>query len=131
MPEKISDSGVIHTGISDHSIVFAIMKISIVPKQENTLEIRNMKSFDEGKFIEELLTQHWEYVYFFADDPNAIWEIWKNVFLEVLDKHAQLQQKNKRSKKVPWITSDIKKLMNTKDKFKRNAILTNHEIKYI
>ena len=127
MPEKISDSGVIHTGISDHSLVFAIRKISIVTKQENTLEIRNMKNFDEGKFIEELLKQHWEYVYFFADDPNAMWEIWKNLFLEVLDKHAPLQQKKIRSKKVPWITSDIKKLMNTRDKFKRKAILTNHE----
>ena len=118
MPEKISDSGVIHTGISDHSLVFAIRKSSIVAKQENTLEIR---------FIEELLKQHWEYVYFFADDPNAMWEIWKNLFLEVLDKHAPLQQKKIRSKKVPWITSDIKKLMNTRDKFKRKAILTNHE----
>ena len=127
MPEKISDSGVIHTGISDHSLVFAIRKISIVTKQENTLEIRNMKNFDEGKFIEELLKQHWEYVYFFADDPNAMWEIWKNVFLEVLDKHAPLQQKKIRSKKVPWITCDIKKLMNTRDKFKRKAILTNRE----
>ena len=40
-PEKISDSGVIHTAISDHSWVFAIRKISvIIKKQENTLEIR-------------------------------------------------------------------------------------------
>ena len=28
-PEDISDSGVIHTGISDHSLIFAIRKISI------------------------------------------------------------------------------------------------------
>ena len=31
-PEKISDSGVIHTGISDHSLVFAIRKISVMKK---------------------------------------------------------------------------------------------------
>ena len=71
-PEKISDSGVIHTGISDHSLVFAIRKISIIYKQENTLEIRNMKNFDKEKFTKELLKQHWEYVYFFAEDPNAV-----------------------------------------------------------
>ena len=35
-PEKISDSGVFHTGISDHSLIFAIRKISIIKKQENT-----------------------------------------------------------------------------------------------
>ena len=126
-PEKISDSGVIHTGISDHSLVFAIRKISIIYKQENTLEIRNMKNFDKEKFTKELLKQHWEYVYFFAEDPNAMWEIWKNLFLEVLDKHVPLQHKKIRSNKVPWMISDIKKLMNTRDNFKRKAILTNNE----
>ena len=35
--EKISDSGVIHTGLSDHSLVFAIRKISVVKKQERKL----------------------------------------------------------------------------------------------
>ena len=36
-PEKISHSGVIHTGISDHSLVFAIRKIQIIQKKEKTL----------------------------------------------------------------------------------------------
>ena len=31
-PEKISDSGVIHTGISNHSLVFAIRKTHIIKK---------------------------------------------------------------------------------------------------
>ena len=65
-PEKISHSGVIHTGISDHSLVFAIRKIRIIQtKEKNTIEVRNMKNFDGKKFVDELLTQHWEYVYFF------------------------------------------------------------------
>ena len=86
-----------------------------------------MKNFDEEKFVAELLKQHWEYVYFFAEDPNAMWEIWKKLFLEVLDKHAPLQHKKIRSKKVSWITSDIKKLICARDKLKRKAILTNLE----
>ena len=126
-PEKISDSGVIHTGISDHSLVFAIRKISVIDKQENILEIRNMKNFNEEKFIEDLLKQPWEHIYFSAEDPNAMWEIWKKIFLDVLDKHAPLQHKKIRSKKAPWITNDIKNLMNTRDRFKRKAILTNNE----
>ena len=43
-PEHISDPGVIHTGISDHSLIFAIRKISVLTKQEHTMEIRNMKT---------------------------------------------------------------------------------------
>ena len=36
-PEKISNTGVIHTGISDHSLIFAIRKISIEKKNTKTL----------------------------------------------------------------------------------------------
>jgi hypothetical protein len=46
-----------------------------------------MKKFDHQKFIEDLRRQLWENVYFFAEDPNAMWEIWKELFLEVLDNH--------------------------------------------
>ena len=131
-PEKISHSGVIHTGISDHSLVFAIRKIRVMQRNEkNCIEIRNMKNFDEKKFIDELLNQHWDYVYFFGDDPNAMWEIWKELFLEVLDKHAPLQQKKVRSNKVPWITSEIKNLINKRDKLKRKAIISKSEIDWI
>ena len=126
-PEKISDSGVIHTGISDHSLVFAIRKIYVVKKDEHSIEIRNMKNFNENKFILELMQQHWEYIYYCAEDPNAMWEIWKSIFLEVLDKHAPLQHKKLRSKKVPWITSSIKELINRRDKLKRKAIFTSLE----
>ena len=125
-PEKISDSGVIHICISDHSLVFVIRKISVIDKQENILEIRNMKNFNEEKFIEDLLKQPWEHIYFSAEDPSAMWEIWIKIVLDVLGKHAPLQHKKIRSKKAPWITNDIKNLMNTRDRFKRKVILTNN-----
>ena len=67
-----------------------------------------MKNFDEKEFKLELLKQQWECVYFHAEDPNTMWEIWKKLFSEVLDKHAPLQHKKPRSKKVSWITSTIK-----------------------
>ena len=86
-----------------------------------------MKNFNENKFISELMQQHWEYIYYCAEDPNAMWEIWKSIFLEMLDKHAPLQHKKLRSKKVPWITSSIKELLNRRDKLKRKAIFTNLE----
>ena len=54
------------------------------------------------------MQQHWENVYFFAEDSNTKWEIWKKLFLEVLDEHAPLQHKKIRAKRIPWITSPIK-----------------------
>ena len=71
--------------------------------------------------------KHWEYIYFFGDDPNAMWEIWKELFLEVLNKHAPIQHKKTKSSKVPWITNKIEGLISTRDKLKRKAIITKLE----
>ena len=123
--EKICKSGVIHTGISDHSMIYAIRKINITIHKnvENISEIRNMKNFNGQNFLNDLLQQPWENIYFFADNPNGMWDIWKELFLEILDKHAPLQKKKIKSKSTPWITSNIKNMINTRDKLKRKAII--------
>ena len=57
-----------HTGISDHCLVYAIRKIRVFQKAEDPVEIENMKNFNEKKFLNELLTQHWEYIYYFGEN---------------------------------------------------------------
>ena len=73
-PGKICMSGVIHTGISDHSLIYTIRKISIIThkNEENIAEIRNMKNFNEQQFLNDLSNQSWEHVYYFADNPNSM-----------------------------------------------------------
>ena len=81
-PEKISHSGVIHTGISDHSLVFAIRKIRVMQRNEkNCVEIRNMKNFDEKKLIDELLNQHWDMSIFLAMIRMLCGKFGRNFFL--------------------------------------------------
>jgi hypothetical protein len=48
MPEKINSTGVIHTGISDHSLISGIRKINRIMsarKETRNVEVRNMKRF--------------------------------------------------------------------------------------
>ena len=86
---------VIHAEISDHSLIYGIRKTNINHKNNgNIITIRSMRKFDEGKFLYDLGMQSWEYVYFFADNPSTMSEIWKDLFLQILDKHAPLNQKN-------------------------------------
>lgn len=40
-----------------------------------------------------LSNQPWEHVYFYADNPNSMWEISKQQSIEVLDKHAPIQKR--------------------------------------
>jgi hypothetical protein len=125
-PEKFSKCGVIYSGISDHSLIYAIRKININHKfKENIIEIRNTKNINENKL--DLKIQSWENVYFFADNSSSMWQIWKELFLQVLDKHAPLQSKKIKSKIQPWITNHIKQMIITRDKLKRRAIVTQLE----
>ena len=66
-------------------------------------------------FVDELLNQHWEYIYFFGDDPNAMcMGNMERSFLEVIHKHTTIQHKKTKSSKVPWITNKIKGVTNTR-----------------
>ena len=52
-----------------------------------------MKKFNDQNFLKDLQSQPWDHIYYFPDNPNSMWEAWKKIFLEVLDKHAPLQNK--------------------------------------
>ena len=65
--------------------------------------------------------------YLNTDNPDTMWDIWKQLFLQFLDKHAPIQNKKIKPKKNPWITSHIKKLIVARDNLKRKAIITKLE----
>ena len=52
-----------------------------------------MIRFNEQNFLYDLSHQPWEHVYFYADDSNSMWEIWKKEFINVLDKHPPIRKK--------------------------------------
>ena len=86
-----------------------------------------MKNFNSEKFIEDLTYQHLEHIFYFADNPNDMWNLWKTLFNEVLNKHAPIQHKKIKSKNVPWVTRYIKQLIIDRNAFKRKAIINKNE----
>ncbi len=111
-PENISNSGVIHLGISDHSMIFAVKNITVPKFKNSTREVRDYKISVEIDIICQF------------DDPNVCWQAWKSLFLEILDRHAPVRCKRIRdnSRSVPWISSNVKKLMRNRDFNKKEAI---------
>ena len=88
-------------------------------KKDNKIEVRNMKRFNKEHFNADLLAQRWEQIVL-KPDTNSMWTLWKDLFMEALDKHAPVQQIRKRSSK------EIKKLISDRDKLKRRAMLTKY-----
>ena len=83
-PEKVNFSGIIHTGISDHSLIYGIRKLNSIQNtriMENKIEVRNMKRFNKEQFNADLLAQLWEQIVL-KPDTNSMWTLWKDLFME-------------------------------------------------
>ena len=123
-PENILQSGVIHLGISDHSLVYALRKFSLLKSLPEYKDVRNFKNFNENQFIVDVMLMPWELVYQY-NDPNLCWQVWKDLFLQALDRHAPIQRRRLKSNPIPWLTPEIKKLMQVRDWHKKHAIKHN------
>ena len=128
-PENVLNTGVIHVGFSDHSLIYLIRKINTFPKTNTIreIEIRNYKHLNSENFLNDLRRQYWVLVNS-KSDINAMWALWKKLFLEILNKHAPLRSKRIRNKpNLPWIPKDIRNKMFERDRLKRIAITSNEE----
>lgn len=129
-PNRIVCSGVLPLGISDHCLIFAIRKIAIqATKKHKIVQSRNFKNFQAESFRADLSSMPWDSIEEF-DNPNDMWQAWKNMFLAVVDKHAPLKTRRIRNKKSPWLNSEIKQQMIARDKLKALAIKTNSPQKW-
>ena len=54
-----------------------------------------------------------------------MWHVWKNIFNNVVDRHAPLRSKRVRSSKSQWVTKRLKQLMHERDRLKLRAIRTD------
>ena len=54
-----------------------------------------------------------------------MWRVWKNIFNNVVNRHAPLRSKRVRASKSPWVTKRLKQLMHQRDSLKLKAIRSN------
>ena len=108
-------TGVIHNGISDHSLIYAIRKIKVFQKTDDCVEIRNMKNFNESLLKNFLISNFGNPYTSFTRIRTLCGNYGKSFFLEILNKYAPLQHKKINCNKGPWITNKIKELITTRD----------------
>ena len=117
-PELIIHSGVIHIGISDHSLILIQRKISIPRPEPKLIRKRQFKHYNVSAFRSDLaaclvdLTST-------IQDPNDMWSEWKDRFSLVADTHAPQETRKVRSVNSPWITKRIRQTMRHRDLRKR------------
>ena len=126
-PEKVSKSGVIHLGISYHSLVFLTRKVHYDRNGLRTIETRQFKHFDSNRFLRDLNHMPWDNVGLYSD-LNDVWREWKKMFLTCLGKRAPLKLKRVRKKRCPWSTCDVLCKTRRRDFLKKKAVSSNDSV---
>ena len=118
---KIVNSGVLHLGISDHSLIYMTYKTKYERSGKRIIEIRSMKNFRKEQYLWDLEQQNWNDIKL-SSDPNTMWSKWKSLLMECIDRHAPLRHKRVGNKRSPWITSQLQREMRKRDYLKQKAV---------
>ena len=104
-------------------MVYCIRKLNgSISKNHKFIKTRNMKKFSEEAFLRDVASIDWEQALGFSSDANLLVQQFSDVFSQVIKKHAPLRQIRVSEKYCPWINSDSKNLIRTRDELKRSAV---------
>jgi hypothetical protein len=120
-PDKIVQSGIIHTGISDHSLAFMCRKTKHNKENSRIIETRNFKNFDEKSFLKDVSQMPWIEIES-SNDPNQMWKQWREMFMFCVDKHAPIKHKRVGKQKPSWFTNDLIAKIRNRNNLKKKAI---------
>ena len=119
-PGNITFTNVVASSLSYHMLI-AVRKINACKLPPRTIECRNYDAkYNPSAFCDDLRDIPWDDV-LKERNVNTAWSNWKELFLNVCDRHAPYKRKIVRGVKCPWLTGETKKLMNQRDFFLRKA----------
>ena len=126
---NIVNSGVHKTSLSDHYLIYCVRKFrGASKKQHKLISTRQMKNFDQTRFVNDLLEVDWEGIVQNTDDIDVVINNWTSIFSLILEKHAPIRERRVSENFCPWLTSDFKVLCKARDKLKKQAIRSKYEV---
>jgi hypothetical protein len=109
--------------LSDHYMVFTVIDTKCKQKMHNHkyATFRAYKNFDVNAFIKEVQNS-FENIDFSNDNMYKSWDKWKNMFLNLCDKHAPIRKMRVRKKHLPWIDRDVLEKIYERDFIHKKAV---------
>ena len=111
---KIKNSGVINTGISDHYLVYCIMKVKSKKPNPKYIHVRSYKRYDRMDFKREVAHLPL-YKMHSTHDVNSKLDLFNELFLDTLNRHAPMKYVKIKGRPHKFISKEIKQLMKNRD----------------
>ena len=122
-------SCVIHASLSDHSIIFCVMKGGVRKAPPRIYETRSFKNYDKSAFVRDLAQVPWSNVDSACTGENACVNdtvhLWEHLFLDVADVHAPIKTRRRKGDQTPWVTSKLSEIRRDRDYHHKKARKSN------
>ena len=119
-PENVKVHGVVDTpGISDHCLIFMAYSIKKPKFKPKMVTRRDFRNFNSDNFKLDMSEAPWGNIRAVDEDDidNKV-TIFENIHREIIDKHAPLRTFRVTRPATPWLTEEIKALMDQRDLYK-------------
>ena len=124
-PELVRATGVLPLGITDHSLVYATIRLKQKRPPPVVITVRNFKQFNTENFKADMERTPFYIASVFDDMDDILWA-WNQLFRGVCDSHAPLKEIKVRSVSSPWINTIWLK-MNRRFKLFKAAVETKDQ----
>ena len=115
-PEFFKASGVFNPEMSDHNLVYGIMKERVAQHERKVITFRSTKTLDVEKFNEDLSCAPWNVMDTF-DTLDEKYDYWESLFNTIIEKHMPTKRMRFRKFDVPYMTPKWKNAIKMKRKF--------------
>ena len=103
--------------------LYICRKVGIMKENPKLVETRQFKHFNTQQFQNDLCCAFSAFP--ISNDVNNAWETWKEIFLDMVNKHAPLRHKSVKSEYNPWMTNEIKRQCHHRDYLKKKSVRLN------
>jgi hypothetical protein len=116
----VAESGVVENHISDHYLIFTMLKLKLPKLQPAFINVRSYKHYDRNMFLEDIAQEQWENISL-VDDVDGQLNHFNRNFLRILDRYAPVKTIKVRYRHSPFVNDEIKELMKKRDRLHRVA----------
>ena len=120
---NIAQAGVFETSLSDHFMVFCVRKFDGAQmKGRKVIKTHSTKKFNGEAFLSDVASICWEQIVRKSNNLDSLVQEWTNIFSYIVEKHAPLKSIRVSEKYCPFIKSDLKAMIRSRDKLKKAAV---------
>lgn len=106
IPDIVSLSGTVSYGLSDHNIIFTILKKESRKKNKISFTCRNTRDYTWDLLNEILNSSDWV-EFDNCNDPQQAWDLLSTILVQAVDECAPMVTLDRVKDKDPWVSANL------------------------